>query len=174
MKTFGISILAVILLAGAVLMVMGAKPEDILHIPVDVFNDVILKKVATAKTADTEPDTAPPALKPAVPAPQTEAVVAASVVSAPTPAAPTDLALIAGSPKDWPKVVVLRQKTSFPAVMNGQVVGNVQVPAGMQVKLLALRGSEAQVEYQGASKLIPAESTDVVERVQAARQSVGR
>jgi hypothetical protein len=182
MKNFLISILAVVLLVAAVLILMGAKPADLLHEPVAVFNNLILKKTATTKTADAE--TAPAAVAQPTPEPTATAAPrpveaqATPVATPPAEAKPTpetvDLASLGGSPKEWPKFVTLKQKTAFPAVLNGQVIGSVQVPAGIQVNLLSLRGGEVQVQYQGGSKLIPAQTTDLIERVLAARHTTRR
>jgi hypothetical protein len=152
MKNFPTSIPAAVLIAAAVLISMGAEPAVAQSTPEQTAKPTAATQLVEAKTTPT-----PPSASELKPTPNT-----------------VDLALLGSSPKEWPKFVTLKQKTDFTAVINGQVVGSVQVPAGIQVSLLALRGEEVRVQYQGASKLISAQSTDLVERVLLARRATGR
>ena len=61
----------------------------------------------------------------------------------------------------------------FPAVMEGKVVGSIQLPAGTPLKLLAFEGGMVVAEYQGATQYLEAKATDVVERIAAAREATG-
>jgi|GEM_PF-2516762 len=171
-----LAVVAFIIVTG--LVFFGARPADLLKIPVALFNDIVLKKGDAVQGAPAESPSAvatpvaaaqPPSTVAPVAVVQTPPVAPApAAVAISTPVAAMDIATLDNTPSEWPKIVTLKVPVDFPVVMNGQTVGNAVVPVGMRVNLVALKGEQAQVEYQGASKLIPFNSTDVLERVRSA------
>ena len=153
------SLLAMVVLALFVLLVFGEKPEDMLQIPVAIFNDM-KSGSAGRPVGPVPPPSAPVAVAPAHPAGATPV--------------PFDWSALAASPAEWPKAVALKSDTSFPVVVNGSISGNVNVPAGAEVKLVALKNQEVTVDYQGGSKVVPATATDLKQRVLAARAQTGQ
>ena len=85
---------------------------------------------------------------------------------APIPAAPEPFSLqkLAGDPSHWPKKVVLKKAVTFPAVVNGKVVGNLIAPAGSEASVKAIRDGKIGVEYQGGGAWLAVEDTDLVAR----------
>ena len=57
--------------------------------------------------------------------------------------------------------------------MNGQLIGEAKVAAGTQVRLLRVSGQQVEVEYQNAKRLIPADSTDLMQRALAISKGGG-
>jgi len=115
------------------------------------------------------PDLSSPA--PAATAPPSPAASPAPVLSQPPPAPaarPFDPADLAGNLAAWPKAVALKQQTTFPAVLNAQVVGSVDVPAGTLVKLVNIEGETLELEYQGGRQMVPWQLTDLEQRVRQA------
>lgn len=167
------------------LLVFGARPGDLVQIPVNIFNDIVHPKPATADgpaqsgsagaPAGASPAAAPAsnaALNSAPVIPSGTPLQMSSIPLAPSSEGGSDLASVARSPQQWPKVVTLKEAVEFPAVMNGQVVGSVKVPAGSQVALVTLQPDQVELEYQGGRKTVPCKSTDVAERVVAARNGL--
>jgi hypothetical protein len=68
---------------------------------------------------------------------------------------------LAGIPATWPKTLKLKQPVNFPAVFNGQIVGNVVVPAGAEVKLVDVEGEVLTVDYQGGTQKMSWKLTDL-------------
>jgi len=87
----------------------------------------------------------------------------------PVPAAPEPFSLqkLAGDPAHWPKKVILKKEVTFPAVVNGKVVGNLNAPAGSEVSLKAIRDGKIGVEYQGGGAWLAVEDTDLMARATA-------
>ncbi len=156
------SLIGIVLLTLFVLVVFGEKPEDMLQIPVAIFND--LKSGFSSRSS------------PPTPATVSAGPVAAGAPNHPLQSAPSpfDWASLEASPAEWPKVVALKAPASFPVVVNGAPAGEARLPAGTQVKLVSLKNHEVTVEYQGGAKVLQAESTDLKERVLATRAQAGQ
>lgn len=120
-----------------------------------------------------QPATPAPAIAPEQPAaaaiPQATPSFA-PVAPAATPRSTTvDLAQLSQSKAEWPKTVVLKKETEFPAVMDGKIVGNVKVPEGTQVILVLIKDGKVGVEYNGGGAMVDAADTNLKEEVLAAR-----
>jgi len=96
--------------------------------------------------------------------------------SAPKKNIPVDINQLAANQALWPKAVKIKQITSFPAVMDGKKVGEINVPAGTEVKLIQVQPDKVAVAYSPDGKpanlggtWIKATDTDLIERVQAGR-----
>ena len=82
-----------------------------------------------------------------------------------------DLTTLAATPAEWPKTVTLKEGgVVFPVIIGGKVVGQVQASPGMQVSLVKVTPNQLTVSFQGAVQNIPVSSTDLIERVKAARR----
>jgi len=68
--------------------------------------------------------------------------------------------------------VALRQKTSFPAVLNGREIGRVDVPSGTQVRVATIREGQLTLEYQGGNQAVPPDATDLEDRVRSIRAAL--
>ncbi len=127
------------------------------------------KKTASSQPADAAEETAAPAEAAVV-------AVVAVVAAAPEPspsahAAPAviDLATISKSPPaQWPKSVLLKKAAMFPAVLDGKIVGEVQVPVGTAVNVSLVQANGVTTEFRGAKKVRPDGATDLIERFRAA------
>jgi hypothetical protein len=95
---------------------------------------------------------------------------AATVSPVPTPK-PFDLAELAANPDRWPKTVILKEATAFPAVYQSKVIGYLTVPRGAVVHLVGIRGNQLALEYNGGGKWLFWKLTNIEER---ARQSHGQ
>lgn len=197
MKSLFSLLLIVVVAALLALIFLGAKPADLLHDPVATVQKTLATLHKTPQNGEAAPAQSPAAeavaVASATPAKSAELAVApvaaAPIAAASTPAAsvPTtnaatapnlapgasgstvDLTALSANPREWPKNVALKEPVEFPIVFNGRMAGSVRLPAGTTVSLLALRTNQMQVQYQGSTKTIPAKSTDLVERVLAAR-----
>ncbi len=78
-----------------------------------------------------------------------------------------DLQMIASDPSIWPKRVVLKKAASFPAVVNGKVVGSLIAPAGAEANLKSIKDDKVGLEFQGGGAWLPADETDLLARVQS-------
>lgn len=107
------------------------------------------------------PEAAPPrpAIVPATPAP---------LATPPSPPA-VDLKALALDPAQWPRQITLLQPHTFPAMLNGKVIGSMKAPAGMVVMLVTVQENALVVEYQGARHSVTPAATDLISRVLAAR-----
>jgi len=90
--------------------------------------------------------------------------------------APVDINQLVANQALWPKVVKIKQITSFPAVMDGKKVGEMNVPAGTEVKLIQVQPDKVAVAYSPDGKpanlggtWLKTTDTDLIERVQAGR-----
>ena len=179
MKKFLLFVFLVVVFLAGYLIYLGAKPEDLLHQPLTVFDDLVLKKIGTGHPlVVTEPEATPasssvsqPAAPTPGPAPAGQPVIPPQAVAAATPNINVDLAALAGSPGEWPKIVSLKEPYEFPVSMDGQVVGSIRLPAGTQMPLVSVTGQQVQLKYQGSVALVPSKSTDLVERVMAMRRA---
>jgi hypothetical protein len=155
MKNFLTSVVAVLIAAVGTLVVLGAKPSDILQMA-----STLVHRIASAVPASAP--SATPAVTAAPPAP---ALAASQPAVAPDTTPPMTLASLKTNPSAWPKTVVLKEGMEFPAMFNGQTVGSVQVGAGTMVTLVSVKdGGMLRVQFQGATKEIPAAATDVLEQ----------
>ena len=84
-----------------------------------------------------------------------------------------DLGEVSANPDDWPSVVTLVKARDFPAMFNGKVVGSIRVPAGAPLKLAQVTPTVLRIEYKGVQHTIPESSTDLRQRIVAARQQTG-
>jgi hypothetical protein len=89
-----------------------------------------------------------------------------------TPAAPTpppvfDLQVLERDPAHWPKKVVLKKAVTFPAVVDGKVVGTVIAPIGAEANLKAIKDGKVGLEYEGGGAWLPAGDTDLASRAPA-------
>jgi len=150
------SLLAIVVLALLVLVIFGATPSALLQIPQDAFN-AMKAPAATAQQGASGPGA--PASAAASPSPASSA--------APTPA-PFDLKALGNSPAEWPKLVALKEATDFPSFGKAN-----RAPAGAMVKLISIMGTNLSVEFNGSAAIVPADSTDLKERVMAARARAG-
>lgn len=116
---------------------------------------------------------ATPGLPPIPTIGSTEPAVAAAPVTAPTPVASSgiNLAALAASRANWPKTLQLTESVSFPAVMDGKIIGAIKAGPGTIVKLVNVDPNYLVIEYQNATQHVPAASTDLSLRLQAAAQS---
>jgi len=107
----------------------------------------------------------------AMPAQEPTAVPSSTpVVGNAEPAPPrkedVDLAQLSQSHSKWPKAVTLKKPVEFPAVLDGKIVGNVKAPAGVEARLVMMKGTQVGVEYQGGGAMVDVADTDLIERVQ--------
>ena len=63
----------------------------------------------------------------------------------------------------WPRQVLLTKPTTFPVVINQRPVGQVEVPSGRAVDVIAISSDGLTLVYQGGSRLVPEDSTNVME-----------
>lgn len=83
--------------------------------------------------------------------------------------APLTLEQIAGNRSLWPKVVTLKKKTVFPAVIDGKEAGKISLAAGATVQLYRVENQKLGVVYNGGGAWVQPEDTDLLERVHANR-----
>jgi len=122
---------------------------------------------AVVEVATPIPVTPPPATPKPVIVKTTPTPAPVVVVATPTPVPtlpPLDLATVVRTPALWPQQVKLVQATTFPVAINGRLVGEAKVPAGMALRLLRVASQSVEVEYQNARQVIPVVSTDLMQR----------
>lgn len=86
--------------------------------------------------------------------------------------APTDAATLAQQPQFWPPRITLVVPVKFPVFINGREAGNIQPPGGTVVNLRKVfPDGTVEVEDQGLVTKVPAKSTDLLIRAQAAATS---
>jgi hypothetical protein len=88
---------------------------------------------------------------------------------APAPATPRvfDLQQLARDPAHWPRKVTLKKPATFPAVVNGKVVGSLIAPTGAEANLKSIKDGKVGLEYQGGGAWLAVEDTDLAARVMA-------
>ena len=74
----------------------------------------------------------------------------------------------------WPKEVTLTEKVSFPIIIDGQEKGEAEVPAGIKLKLVDVRGDFVKLAYGEVTQLVPATNTDLAARIIEVRSAQGR
>jgi len=150
------SLLAIVVLTLLLLVVFGATPSEILQMPQAFFNTfkpASAPRTAAADATDSENGS---------PAPDSSA--AATPRPSPTPPPYVfDLKALSSSPSQWPPTVALKADMDFPSIH-----GDRHATAGTQVKLLSIMGQNLTVEFNGADGIVPADGTDLKERVMAA------
>jgi len=122
--------------------------------------------------AKARPPREPAAREPDAPAKAPEAVAPPVAVVEPSPAsvAPApDLQTIAGDRTLWPKKVALIKAATFPAVLNGKIVGSLVAPAGTEANLVSIKDDKVGLEFNGGGVWLPAAETDLIARVQSPR-----
>ncbi len=112
--------------------------------------------VATPAPAITK---GPEAVSPTAPV----APVQASATPAPVAA---DFQTIAADRTKWPKKVALTKAVTFPAVLNGKIVGSLVAPAGTEANLVQITGGKLGLEFNGGGASVPVGETDFLRRVQ--------
>jgi len=106
----------------------------------------------------------PVAALPAAPAPP-EPVTPPKVTSTVAPA-PDPLAWLLGNKERLLEEVTLVRARAFPAVIQGKVAGSVQVPAGIEVRLVDINPKGASLVFQGGGVRVPLSATDLPELAQ--------
>lgn len=85
----------------------------------------------------------------------------------PTPEATPEevdaVAWLAENPDRYPASLVLREATSFPAMYEGKVAGNVRVPAGSVVKLVSIGPEAVEVRFREGTAKLPYDATNLRE-----------
>ncbi len=76
-----------------------------------------------------------------------------------------DVKKLAADRSAWPPTVVLKTAKEFPAVVDGKVVGKVNVPIGSEARLVAITDGKLGVEYQGGGAWLTVEETDLAQRL---------
>ena len=102
--------------------------------------------------------TPPPVVEilPPTPAPQ----------ATPSVKQPVDLLTKLGPNRNqWPKTVIIKRLTLFPAVVNGKPTGNQYAKPGAEATLVTIRDGKLGLEYNGGGAWVPPEETDLAERV---------
>ena len=114
--------------------------------------------------------------EPVFPSQQNSAVVTAPVAELPKHNAPAiTIAQLAIDPSEWPKEVTLTKKAFFPIIIGGQENGAAKMPAGTKLKLVEVRSDGfVKLAYGPTTQLVPAQDTDLIDRVQAARDVAAR
>ena len=80
-----------------------------------------------------------------------------------------DLAKLSANQADWPKAVLLRKATEFPAVVDGKVVGKIIVPKDTEVHLLKIEAGKLGLEYRGGGLWADTDDTDLADRLRLNR-----
>lgn len=119
---------------------------------------------------------APPANANASTVPAAQAVLPTPTATAtpevaPTPEPPINLATL--DARSLPVQVKLCRATVLPIVANGKQIGSTTSPAGMMLRLVGVRDGQLEVQVGEATQLIPADATDVIERVRTLRHYTG-
>ena len=117
---------------------------------------------AEGKTADSKPATATP-----------NTTTTPDAAASPAPVILTTVAQVAANPSVWPKTLRLKKLTVFPAVLNGKEIGKLNIPAGMEVKLIRIVAERLAVSYSpggvaanAGGAWVQAVDTDLMERIQ--------
>lgn len=82
-----------------------------------------------------------------------------------TPDGRVDMTKLTANRSAWPPAVALKTAKEFPAVVNGKVVGRVEVPAGTEARLISVQDGKLGVEYRGGGAWLTVEETDLAQRL---------
>ena len=82
------------------------------------------------------------------------------------PRAVTDLPTIAADRTKWPKKVVLTKAATFPAVLNGKIVGTLVAPAGAEANVVQITNDKIGLEFNGGGAWVTVDQTDLFARLQ--------
>ena len=80
-----------------------------------------------------------------------------------TPAPQLNLATLAQNRALWPKQVLLVKPVVFPVVINQRPMGTVTLAPGRPVDVLAVSPQGLTLAFQGGTRLVPADATNVLE-----------
>lgn len=166
-------VILIALVSLAIVFFITRKPDNRKAVPPDLaVRPADETATITPLTSAPEPK-APPTATPApavveAPPPPTP-LVEAKPPPLPLPATPAatpalDLATVAVSPTLWPPKVALLQPFSFPILLSGRVVGQAQAPVGTLMRLVRIDGQQVEIEFQNVRHMIPAASTDLLQR----------
>ena len=97
----------------------------------------------------------------------------AAPVATPPPPPTLDLATVARTPALWPAQVTLLKPVAFPVLLEGRVAGAVTVPIGTGLRLMRVSGQFVEVEYHAEKHVVPAASTDLLQRSQVTFANAG-
>ena len=98
---------------------------------------------------------------------ETEEETPAAPRAKPTPR-PDPIPWLVAHKDYWPKEVILREPTEFPAVSGGKTVGSLKVPAGTRVNVIEITGQGITADYLGGRASVATNATDLVTRAEAA------
>jgi len=164
---------AVLLLGLFILLTLsGVKPAEILHDPLGVLKTAYLQATQDSKdTPQSIPEASAASARSAPALPEESKPAPAGDESTVKTAEPAlDLPALCKNANAWPKSVTLKIATQFPVVMNGNPLGNAEVPAGTAVILVAIQDGRLVLDYQGGKQTVAVEATDLIERLQASKQ----
>lgn len=127
-------------------------------------------QITTAKVSEAEPTP--------IPAPSVAPVTPVARVAEPPPIPATvesakygdDLQALALERDRWPRTVHLNRQVTFPAVIDGKVIGKVQLAPGSVVNLVAISAGKVGLEYRGGGAWVNPDQTDLWVQVRLAKQ----
>ncbi len=173
--------LVTLVLAGVVVYLLYARGKLDAYLPAQYVSTVVLARSAQAAPAPAvvkaEPAVAPaPATQVAPPVAQVQAEVppapeptpapaVEAAPPAPEPVAPVTLASL--TPQQIPRQVKILKPMVFPVIVNGRSAGTISAPAGMMVQVVRVQGEKLIVQNGGATKVVDAADTDILQRAQA-------
>lgn len=100
---------------------------------------------------------------PPTPIPTPEPTPTPTPTPEPTPEPVDPIVWLMENPDRRPESLVLREKTSFPALYEGRTVGKVDVPAGAKVRLVSMEPDAVVVRYREGTVKVPHDATDLRE-----------
>jgi hypothetical protein len=122
----------------------------------------LARESALAKTPATPVPTMRKASEPVPPA------VAPMIVPNPAPTTTVpEWHQIASDRTKWPKKVTLTKAATFPAVLNGKIVGSLVAPEGAEANLVSMKDDQVGLEFNGGGAWLPADQTDLITRVRS-------
>lgn len=95
------------------------------------------------------------------PAPTATATPPPTPVPSPTPPAADPVAWLMENPDRWPSEVLLTAAARFPAIYEGRKVGEVMVPKGAKVGLVAVNPETVTVRFRDGKILLPYDATNL-------------
>jgi len=106
------------------------------------------------------PPVAPPT---PTPTPTPEPTPTPTPTPEPTPEEVDAVAWLMENPDRFPESLLLREKTSFPALYEGRAIGKIDVPAGKEVRLVSIEPDAVVVRYREGTAKIPYDATNLRE-----------